>query len=1289
MARLSGTQRGAARSRTAARGAERAGSASRSARRGAARGKLFGALTALMLGAVTLAPLGCAGSAPARSSLDELREQGPTTRDPATAERWYQAELLSVDGDAKRAASARDVLDKLGVKSARAHVLRGIDDLHHGRTQGVSGHFFAALAAARDSEDPEAQLFAWYAAHEGIGARSLAAGDLWESQRGFVEAALKAPGHIGWRARAELVEWVTDVELASAQQGAVSRSVAEFGCVPQLRLAGPFGRRVSADAVRSFEAEQPGPWPSRFKPAPGSATVPRILKTEARGCTRLLAEPAPPGVFYAETFLELEETRDLILVAQGAVAMWVDDALVLDRDPRRWGEWPRFGVALRLAAGRHRVLARLPEARTSLRVLTLDGRPAKVTGSTDAAAPYAITPPTKLADPNPLMRFVEAARGDIKGEAPDDLLRFVAASLAHVENQDDVASVLIQPLVKQPTRATGVALTTAAMFASGDAIYGGSQGDDLVRSLHQAAAKRDPSLWSPRVSLTLREGAKGLTESVKPLQALAEEFPDVPSISSALASVYGELGWEAERLAVIDRLGERFPRDPDVLTEVLASYQDRGDFKKSDELMKRILELDPDSEVRLDDALARQDYAAAKRELERLSARRPERQDLLDRLEGLLVRAGQGGDELRRLEKALEREPRDVVKRLALADARFATGEHGALREALVAAVTAGADPAALSEAIDLVEGVTELEPYRVKTEDVIAAYEASGEHMEGTAARVLDYSAVVVRSDGSSRMLTHDIIRLQSGEAIGRLAEQEPPAGMVLKMRVIKRDGTKLEPEFVSGKPTVTMPHLEVGDYIEREYILSQPGDAQQGRVYYGPRWFFREENIAFFRSQFVLVTPRGKPLVIEARGDVPEPKLTQDGAREVRDWLVTKNPAAPVEPLSAPVTEFLPSVHVGWGVTLEDRLRHLNDGALDLSPMDPRVRAIARKIAEPERRPSAQVKKLYHWVIANIEEGEETDGRRVIVGKQGNRWKAFITLCRALNIDARYVVAKSRLSTPAVGTLSEAAEYNKAVLRVKTEQGDTWLTLGTKFLPFGYVPDDIRGMPAYQLGGARAVAVTVPKEGGLDLIEHLGEVRLQKNGSAEIELTQRYHGKYAAGLRSALAQLPESQLKDVIESKLLGAELRGARLVRFEIERRDDVDAPLTLKLTADMSVFAQLSAGALVIDPPFSPRVAQLATLPSRQTPLFLSDATHIKSELKIVLPEGLRVDGALPAYQGSFQQHSGRVSDRVEGQVLTLSREIYLGSGRVQPGAYAEFQRFARQLDDALNGAIRVR
>src|SRR6185295_2244594 len=254
-------------------------------------------------------------------------------------------------------------------------------------------------------------------------------------------------------------------------------------------------------------------------------------------------------------------------------------------------------------------------------------------------------------------------------------------------------------------------------------------------------------------------------------------------------------------------------------------------------------------------------------------------------------------------------------------------------------------DTSLLRDAIELVDGINELSPYRIDGKKVIAEYEASQQSMPGTAARVLDYSALWVHPDGSARMLEHEIICIQSREGREEQTEQRP-RGLVLKIRTIKRDGRVFEPEIVEGKPTVTMSHLEVGDYIETETVSILRGDGQGGQRFEGPRWLFREAKVPYWRSEFIVVSPKDRPLDIEAGGPVPKPQVTESGALAIHRWRVDQSPALPEEPASAPVEEFLPNVRVSWGINLRDTVARMVDAAGDETPRDPRLATMAEDI-------------------------------------------------------------------------------------------------------------------------------------------------------------------------------------------------------------------------------------------------------------------------------------------------------------------------------------------------------
>ncbi|MEM9693237.1 MAG: hypothetical protein AAGA56_11875 [Myxococcota bacterium] len=889
--------------------------------------------------------------------------------------------------------------------------------------------------------------------------------------------------------------------------------------------------------------------------------------------------------------------------------------------------------------------------------------------------------------------------------------RFAAAYLAHTEQQNDLASVIFEPLVKESSKATPVALAQQAVFVDGDPIYTATVAKDLARDLRQRAAKQDPELWGPQLSLALAQtDTQRPTEVVASLSELAATFPQVPAVWLQLGTLYGRLGWKAERLRTLEKAASRFGDDVGVLKPLMAAYEQAGEIRKADGLAKRIATIDPFSEVTLERALARRDYATAEAELRRLAKLQPDREDVLKRLAALLVRSGRGGKSVAQLKKALEDAPESAPARLALADARLAGGDRRALTNALAEAIRTGADDRALRNAIELVEGMTDLEPFRRDGEAVIASVIKSGEKLPGTAARILDYAAVWVASDGRARMLEHEIIRVQSREGIARHAEQRIPRGLVLRLRTIKADGTVFEPEIVSGKPTVTMPHLEVGDYIETEHIWALQGAADGGRAFVAPRWFFREENTSYHTSEFVLVMPEAidaaNPLIVEKTGVVPDAVVDRRPGMVVRSWRIDGSVALVEEAFRPPVAEFLPSVWVGWGIDPERRLVDLARSFPQRFPQDPRMVRIAASVVrgstQKAGRPRSDIeaaRRLYRWVLDTIEKGNEKNPPKIITGKSGQRTQAFLYLCRLAGIDASLAVVHDGLAPRPQGKLSRARFYSAPVVRVRAAKGESrWLLVDERYAPFGYLPTRLRGQPAVILRPAKLVTTkrfpplekaTTPVEGDTNSVLHEGRIELRPDGSAVAELTRTYGGRYAIGLRRELAKTLKSRHRDIVEALLIG--IPGARLLDMSMPNLDDLDSPFVLKMKTEVPTLARVAQGELLLAVPFLNSLTPLVQLPTRETPLYLSEraAVRVKVKLDIQLPKGATLAGELEALRIDEPRIQAEVKDRFKDGVVHIERSGSLPAGRVAPADYKAFRERVLRADRALNQKLRIR
>lgn len=1226
---------------------------------------------------------GCAHKAKSPAAdFQDLRRHAKKSDQADDVANWLLAETLRPGGTPSGAKDARKRLDSIKATGVLASLARGMDDLEHGSSKKAAEEFFGALVQARSWDDPRASLLAWFAA--------LRTDQLVSAMEGFtdrhrkeIDTLLKDPGFIGFRAYAKVVDlWAGDA-FSEAEKNIDVRLAEKLGCAKNIDFAGPFGTGAGADILRSFGAEDAGPWPAEFKKDPEQASTPRRLKTTQIGCDVTSDEATWSGIFYGQTFIEVDKAQDVIMSAAGATHLWINDSLVLERDVRIWGIWPKFGVRVHLEPGRHRVLWKFGDPSSALRIVKVNGKPAKLKTSQDDSLSYSLVPPAVMGDPNDLMRYIHA-----KGvhDPEDEITRFAAATLVSEEGQADVAAVLFEPLVADPKEATGVALSTAAGFVEADPIYDETQTQDLVHELELRAAERDPGLWYPQFrNIVWQARQKGATTVIDDLKALAARFPEVAVIHFTLAELYGNLEWGPEHAAKVLDLLARFPDNEEAIKLGIDHFEQEGDFEQLDRLLERLGHLNPDSELFVTRALNQQNYSLALTELKRLKARRPSRKDIAERIERILIQAGDKERAFKELKEAIVREPRDVHARLALADAQLAGGAENPLPRALVEAVQAGADPSVIESAIDLMEGVTALEPYRLDGLKIIEEYERRGEHQPGTAARVLDYGAVWVRSDASSRFLEHEIVRIQSEEGVKQFTETST-GGLTLRMRVIKQDGTILEPEAVAGKPTVTMPHLKVGDYVETERIVSRWGDGLGAR-YLGPGWFFREPNVAYNRSEFVVIAPSDKPLVLEPHNGAPEPTVERQGSLVVYRYRVDRSPAAPVEPNSPPEQEFLPRVSIGWGLDFEARIRDTSRDMISLTATDPRIVRIATKIAEDQKTPLGKARALYHWVLDSVQEGEEADGRRVVVSRNGNRWRGFQTLCQSLDIPVRWALAESRLSSPLSGPLSNAERPLLPLLVVEDGKKRHFLTIDNKFAPFGTVPGYLRGERAYLLGRLEAEETRVPVKASVDGIRYEGSGQLSADGTAQLSIKIVFIGAYATSLRNGLAQIPENQLGNIIESRLLGQYLQGSRLKNFKVLDQEKLDQPLVIAVETEVPQLATPSKAGLLLSPPFMPRLTGLTPLARRATPLLIGQESQQTLDLTLTLPPGMVAEVTTDKGENSLSNY--QVADTAQKGSLRLSRSVMTKAGRIPTDRYGAFQKYANQADAALTRPLRLK
>jgi cellulose synthase operon protein C len=322
-------------------------------------------------------------------------------------------------------------------------------------------------------------------------------------------------------------------------------------------------------------------------------------------------------------------------------------------------------------------------------------------------------------------------------------------------------------------------------------------------------------------------------------------------------------------------------------------------------------------------------------------------------------------------------------------------------------------------------------------------------------------------------------------------------------------------------------------------------------------------------------------------------------------------------------------------------------------------------------------------------VQDGQENDGRRAVTGRAGSRQSAFFYLMRLLDIKAELALVKSRIAMPAAGKMSEVENFDNVVARLDTDNEGRWLTVRDKFAPFGYVPAELRGQPAIRLvpGTPRT---TTPTLGDGDGVRIEGRAYLKEDGSATVDISQSYVGRMGIGLRSVFDRVAESKRSEFVETRLLANNLPGARLKELRMENKEDLGAPLVLRMKAEVPQLARdIGGGKLLLKQLFAVDIAQIASLPQRQTPLLLGTSSHVEVSFQIVAPTTMRLPATLPGGELRDGDRSVVVKDVVEGNALKLVRVVDIPAGRVQPGDdYTRFVQFTQQADQLLAREIAI-
>lgn len=1053
----------------------------------------------------------------------------------------------------------------------------------------------------------------------------------------------------------------------------VEQLTRQRGCPSSWRVVGPVWRNAHVDLLRKVPAA-----PSR--------------DLRAEGCQlELRADRKWGGVYWIETDLSTSAGQQEVALTIDTASPW---QLVLDGHTL-WthglsAERPARQVALglSLAPGRHRLGLKVG-ATDRYAGVTVRVAPARAGGPAIRFAPARGAAPAHVQGRPRASRIDCGAlpAGDEKPVWYAPLWSFLAASEAAACGDLDRAYRLLAEARGRAPRFAPPTILTARLVLDDPTLPGAVAFDQAVRLLRDLI-REDPSLGEAQLVL-----ATLLLEREQPEPALRlfrlgrDAWPEVARWHEGLHKAYRERSYATEEERALERAVELDPSRCDLMDQLAALKRLRRDALGSLLMVQRTVSCDASSDAHarwLRDAGRLSDAVEEYRRVLRL---RPGAAHLRRDLVRALQQLGRTEQARAELDRLLVDDPGSVDDLIELADLFGAAGGRDRAVQALRRAHARMPWQAELRRALERLDRRSVMERYRADGRAVIARYRRRRDRFGQDAPAVVVQDRMVTRlfADGSAVSLTHNIVQVLTKQGMERWGELALPSGAeVLTLRGVKADGSVAEPEeFLGEKRTVSVPGLEVGDFVEMEYLEASPAPvAFDGAV--APRFYFASFDAPLVVSEYLVVAPRSLRLQLDARGGAPRPRRSYARDRVELRFVANNQPRVVAEPAAVPADEYLPSVRLLSGASWERWRDRFLERATPYLQSTWLTRQIGRRIAAKHDSPRARARAVYDWILREIDDGGPALGSAAsaVAGGRGSREMALVSLLRLAGIPAELWLVRPRTAR---GRAPEVERFKHALVHCPLPGGPVFLQPRTRHVPFGYVTPALRNGQALRLARGQAL-VRVPA--AIPEAEDWRELRLRvetrANGTALVEATERQQGLLAQEWRRLFAKSggPEGPEAAKLFEQQLGAAFPGASLRGLRVLNGNQPERPLELRYTFRLKNLCHHDQGNLLCRAGFhGPELQRhYVKLARRSQAMQLGFHVPTTVELDLAPPPGYGL-ARPPATVHLITDHGSFRRDvrQGEGGRVRLTTRFQLAFGRVPPARYPSFVRFARSVD----------
>lgn len=1074
----------------------------------------------------------------------------------------------------------------------------------------------------------------------------------------------------------------------------MSRATRDGGLLDALSLVGPFSEWHHLSFTTPFAPEVAPTVSESFSAVPGGEVSLRPFSLPG-GWISLSSEAPDGDVYYALSVAEVPKggryVARLATEASTGASLFIDGIPVVSRDA---SQDPSVGAmgAVELPAGEHLVVLKLVRGHGAGEALVslapVDGSPSPIryraARAGDRRGPGikpVDEPSVRLAtDARALATVLEREAGlvgvyaaalDALGRDRDQARLLIESALSHAPQSLPLIARKAELLVREPSLPSRLAAAHAAglwetvlshdpdhpqaLVGAAALLLESGRTDDAAEKLTRAGeiapgsgpialsrARLEAQRGSDASARTLAQNASALGEGCRgtrltyDLARRQDAVAEMEEAASGLAACRGG-------------------------TRILASLKaDRGDRQEAIALARRQLEMNPQSvqaAFRLSDLLLASGEPLAAAGILEVQERHWPRSGILPRRRAEL------------LERAGDREGARAAREKAL---RLAGGDLS-LRRML-----------AHEDGTDVLADVSR------DGVALIKAFLKKPGKFDSPAVILLDFGGVEVRADGSYVEKVHVVARILDKRGIDELGEVNLPHGAeVIHVRTIKPDGRILVPEAIAGKDSISLPGLQVGDFVEYEYLVGHPSRGPEMPGWSPTPFFFRTVGMPMLESVYVVRAQKDAGLEMDVHGGMEGVQV-----QEADGWLTatfrrTDVPALVPEPQSPSGREILPWVRVGAGADESRIFPYFADSLVPKVHRSLEIRQWARETVRGIADPLGKVRAIYDRAMVDIEGNDRSfrvPASHVLAGGRGNRLPLIKAALDELGIEARFAAVRTFEQDPSPYRFPEPNRFSYLALTVRAEKNAPWIWLdpSVRGMPFGELAPSAQGMTAWILpnpGEVTASRVTTPEGPGEGRGREI-ELRLALDTDGTLTGTgsERYLGYDAALALDAVEQMDEERRRQVVEASL-SRSFRGLTLEDLEVV---PMQGAVELRYRFRVPGFVRAVGGdRLAVDLDFfSANLGRrFLARGSRETPLLISQPERTVARIELSLPEGLHLEQGVEAARehGPFGDY--RRSVATGDHTVGIEEVMELHRARIQPGDYPAFAAWASAVDRA--------